>query len=84
MRDAGLACALISGAGTGTFRMEGASGLWNELQAGSYLFMDTEYARIGGESGGAYDEFSHSLFVLATVMSTPARDRAIVDAGLKS
>ncbi len=84
LRGAGLACALISGAGTGTFRMEGASGLWNELQAGSYLFMDTEYARIGGEGGGAYDEFAHSLFVLATVMSTPTPDRAIVDAGLKS
>ncbi len=48
LRGAGLDCALISGAGTGTFRMEGESGLWNELQAGSYLFMDTEYARIGG------------------------------------
>ena len=84
LRAAGLDCAFVSGAGTGTFRMEGASGLWNELQAGSYLFMDTEYARIGGERGGAYDEFAHSLFVLTTVMSTPAPDRAIVDAGLKS
>jgi D-serine deaminase-like pyridoxal phosphate-dependent protein len=84
LRGAGLACTLVSGAGTGTFRMEGASGLWNELQAGSYVFMDTEYARIGGEHGGTYDEFAHSLFVLATVMSTPTRDRAIVDAGLKS
>ncbi len=75
---------MISGAGTGTFRMEAASGLWTELQAGSYLFMDTEYARIGGERGGRYDEFEHSLFVLATVMSTPTPERAIVDAGLKS
>ena len=84
LRGAGLDCPIISGAGTGTFRMEGASGLWNELQAGSYLFMDTDYARIAGERGGAYDEFAHSLFVLATVMSTPTPQRAIVDAGLKS
>lgn len=84
LRAAGLACDFVSGAGTGTFRMEGTSGVWNELQAGSYLFMDTEYARIGGEHGGRYDEFEHSLFVLATVMSTPTRDRAVVDAGLKS
>jgi 3-hydroxy-D-aspartate aldolase len=84
LRGVSLDCALISGAGTGTFRMEGESGLWNELQAGSYLFMDTEYARIGGAGGGRYDEFEHSLFVLATVMSTPTADRAIVDAGLKS
>jgi D-serine deaminase-like pyridoxal phosphate-dependent protein len=84
LRSAGLDCPIVSGAGSGTFRMEGTSGLWNELQAGSYLFMDTEYARIGGEGGTRYDEFAHSLFVLATVMSTPATDRAVVDAGLKS
>ncbi len=84
LRKDGLDCPIISGAGTGTFRMEAASGLWNELQAGSYLFMDTEYARIGDERGGRYDEFEHSLFVLAMVMSTPTADRAIVDAGLKS
>jgi 3-hydroxy-D-aspartate aldolase len=81
---AGLDCAIVSGAGTGTFRLEGESGVWNELQAGSYVFMDTEYARIGGRDGGLYTEFEHSLFVLATVMSVPAADRAIVDAGLKS
>jgi 3-hydroxy-D-aspartate aldolase len=46
--------------------------------------MDTEYARIGGNGDGLYTEFEHSLFVLATVMSVPAADRAIVDAGLKS
>jgi len=84
LRAAGLASFAISGAGTGTFRIEGTSGLWTELQAGSYVFMDTEYARIGGEDGSLYDEFDHSLFVLSTVMSTPTADRAIVDAGLKS
>ena len=82
--DAGLECAIVAGAGTGTFRIEGESGLWNELQAGSYVFMDTEYARIGGHGGGLYTEFEHSLFVLSTVMSVPTRERAIVDAGLKS
>jgi len=86
LQQHGLACELISGAGTGTFRLEAASGLWNELQAGSYLFMDTEYASIDGNTrpGARYDEFSHSLFVLSSVMSLPAPDRAIVDAGLKS
>jgi D-serine deaminase-like pyridoxal phosphate-dependent protein len=80
----GLECAIVAGAGTGTFRMETGTGLWNELQAGSYVFMDTEYARIGGRDGGRYTEFEHSLFVLSTVMSVPTRERAIVDAGLKS
>jgi 3-hydroxy-D-aspartate aldolase len=79
-----LACEIISGAGTGTFAFEAASGVYNELQAGSYVFMDTDYARIGGKDGGRYTEFEHSLFVLATVMSAPTSDRAIVDAGLKS
>ncbi len=79
-----LACELVSGAGTGTYEFEGTSGLWNELQAGSYVFMDTDYARIGGKNSDRYADFEHSLFVLATVMSRPAPDRAIVDAGLKS
>ena len=79
-----LGCEIIAGGGTGTFEFEAASGVYNELQVGSYLFMDTEYARIGGREGGRYTAFEHSLFVLASVMSIPARDRAIVDAGLKS
>jgi 3-hydroxy-D-aspartate aldolase len=81
---AGLPCPSVTGAGTGTFRLEAASGVYNELQVGSYVFMDTDYARIGGADGGSYCEFEHSLFVLSSVMSVPARDRAIVDAGLKS
>ncbi len=84
LQKAGLVCELVSGAGTGTYRIEGLSGVWNELQAGSYLFMDTEYARIGDDHDGRYTGFAHSLFVLATVMSVPTADRAIVDAGLKS
>jgi 3-hydroxy-D-aspartate aldolase len=79
-----LACEIVAGAGTGTFAFEAASGVYNELQVGSYVFMDTDYARIGGKDGGRYTEFEHSLFVLATVMSAPTSDRAIVDAGLKS
>ncbi|MFL5127842.1 MAG: DSD1 family PLP-dependent enzyme [Microvirga sp.] len=81
---AGLPCPSVTGAGTGTFRLEAASGVYNELQVGSYVFMDTDYARIGAADGGPYREFEHSLFVLSSVMSVPARDRAILDAGLKS
>ncbi|MGE0717312.1 MAG: DSD1 family PLP-dependent enzyme [Alphaproteobacteria bacterium] len=81
---AGLKCDIVGGAGTGTFQFESTSGVYNELQVGSYVFMDTDYARIGGKTSNRYDEFDHSLFVLATVMSRPTADRAIVDAGLKS
>jgi D-serine deaminase-like pyridoxal phosphate-dependent protein len=81
---AAIRCDIISGAGTGTYAFEGTSGVWNELQVGSYVFMDVEYAKIGGREGGRYSDFEHSLFVLATVMSVPNAERAVVDAGLKS
>jgi len=84
LKEAGLPCEIVTGAGTGTFVFEAASGLWQELQAGSYAFMDADYARIGGRQGGRYTEFEHSLFVLAAVMSVTAGERAVVDAGLKS
>jgi 3-hydroxy-D-aspartate aldolase len=77
---AGLSCELVSGAGTGSYRFEAASGVYTEVQAGSYIFMDLDYRRVGGFPGA----FEHALFVLATVMSRPTKDRAIVDAGLKA
>lgn len=81
---AGLESEIVGGGGTGTFRMEAASGVYNEIQPGSYVFMDTEYARILDERGEGYHEFEHSLFVLSSVMSAPVRERAVLDAGLKS
>jgi len=84
LRQNGLDCELVTGAGTGTYEVEGTSGLWNELQAGSYIFMDTDYAKIGGKNSDRFADFEHSLFVLSTVISVPVADRAIVDAGLKS
>jgi D-serine deaminase-like pyridoxal phosphate-dependent protein len=79
---AGLAVPIITGAGTGTFEHEMASGVWNELQPGSYLFMDADYVRNTVAPGAL--RFAQSLFVLTTVMSVPTLDRAICDAGLKS
>jgi 3-hydroxy-D-aspartate aldolase len=83
LRQASIDCPLITGAGTGTFRFEMGSGIWGELQCGSYVFMDADYGRNldqGGKPGG---EFEHSLFVWATVMSRPVRERAVLDVGLK-
>src|SRR5262249_60295737 len=60
-----LACEIIGGAGTGTFAIEAASGAYNELQVGSYVFMGTEYARIRGRDGRPYAEFERSLVVRA-------------------
>jgi 3-hydroxy-D-aspartate aldolase len=81
---AGLECRTIGGAGTGTFELEAASGVWNELQVGSYIFMDADYARNRAMDGGPVANFEHALFVLATVMSHPTAARAVVDAGLKA
>lgn len=80
----GLPCERVSGAGTGTYPFEGASGVYNELQAGSYIFMDADYGRNLDAAGAFVSEFEHSLFVLATVMSHPAKERAVLDAGLKA
>ena len=84
---AGMDCPLITGAGTGTFAYEGASGLFSEIQPGSYVFMDADYNRNLWEGAGAQADappFRQSLYVLATVMSRVEPSRPIVDAGLKA
>jgi 3-hydroxy-D-aspartate aldolase len=69
---------------TGTFEFESASGVYTELQCGSYIFMDADYGRNLDRGGAATKAFEPSLFVWARVMSRPTEDRAIVDAGLKA
>jgi D-serine deaminase-like pyridoxal phosphate-dependent protein len=78
---AGIACRLVTGAGTGTFAFDTASGVWGELQAGSYLFMDRDYA--DNAPGPNTPRFEHALFVKSQVMSRGA-SHAVVDAGHKS
>jgi 3-hydroxy-D-aspartate aldolase len=80
----GIECPTITGAGTGTYEFESASGVYNELQCGSYIFMDADYGRNLDRDGAPTKAFEPSLFVWATVMSRPSEDRAIVDAGLKA
>lgn len=73
----GLSCDIVGGAGTGTFALEADSGVYNELQTGSYIFMDADYAR-----NDPAPAFRQSLFVLSTVMSAQA-GRVVVDCGHK-
>jgi len=80
----GIECPIITGAGTGSFEFEAASGVYTELQCGSYIFMDADYGRNRDRDGEPTKAFEPSLFVWATVMSRPTEDRAIVDAGLKA
>ena len=78
---AGLSLPLVTGAGSGTFGLEASSGVFGELQAGSYLFMDADYAR--NDADPAQPAFEHSLFVKTQVMSVSA-GHVVVDAGHKS
>jgi 3-hydroxy-D-aspartate aldolase len=80
----GIRCERITGAGTGTYLFEATSQVYNELQVGSYVFMDADYGRNHAEDGAPVADFEHSLFVWATVMSRPTPERAVVDAGLKA
>ncbi len=82
----GLECDIVGGGGTGSYRFETASGLYNELQCGSYAFMDAAYGRIRDRDGKRLDqgEWENALFLLTSVMSHARPDAAIVDAGLKA
>ncbi len=82
----GLGCAIVGGGGTGSYGFEGSSGVYNELQCGSYAFMDADYGRIHDKDGKRIDEteFEHALFLFTQVMSHTKADRAVCDAGLKA
>jgi D-serine deaminase-like pyridoxal phosphate-dependent protein len=77
----GIACPLVTGGGTGTFVFDVTSDVYGELQAGSYLFMDVEYADI--EPAELAPRFEHALFVKSQVMSRGA-SHVVLDAGLKA
>ena len=86
LKAQGLACDIVGGAGTGSYYFEGNSGVYNEMQCGSYAFMDADYGRILDKDGKRIDdgEWENSLFILTSVMSHSKEDKAIVDAGLKA
>jgi len=82
----GLECDIVGGGGTGSYYFEGQSGVYNELQCGSYAFMDADYGRILDNQGKRIDqgEWQNALFLLTSVMSHAKADKAICDAGLKA
>ena len=86
LKAEGLECDIIGGGGTGSYYFEGESGVYNELQCGSYAFMDADYGRILDENGVPISEsqFGSSLFLLTSVMSHAKPEKAVVDAGLKA
>lgn len=77
----GVPVELVTGAGTGSMVCEAASGVYGELQAGSFLFMDADYAQ--NEHDPAQPRFEHALFVKTQVISSSLR-HAVCDAGHKA
>jgi 3-hydroxy-D-aspartate aldolase len=84
LKTEGLSCDIVAGAGTGSFALEGGSGVYNELQCGSYVFMDADYQRVKDASGQPIGDFENSLFIVTSIMSKAKADVAICDAGLKA
>ena len=85
LQAAGLTPELVSGGGTGSYYFESNSGIYNELQCGSYAFMDADYGRIRDKHGHRIDqgEWENALFILTAVMSRTKPGQAVCDAGLK-
>ena len=79
--SAGIRCPLVTGGGTGSFVFDAASGVYGELQVGSYLFMDRDYA--DNEPASQAPRFEHALFVKSQVISR-GYSHAVVDAGHKA
>lgn len=79
----GLPCALLTGGSTGTYNIDSELEGVTELQPGSFMFMDIDYNRIGGQDGPVYRDFENALTVVTTVVSRRP-DVAIVDGGYKA
>jgi len=77
LQESGLPCDVVSGGGTGTYDISGRVPGVTEIQAGSYVLMDTDYARLNLP-------FEHAFSVLGTVVSKPGADYCVADCGHKS
>lgn len=75
LENNGITINQISGGGTGTYNITGDNTIWTEIQAGSYLFMDLEYNRLG-------IQFENALTVLSMVIHK-RQGFAVTDAGIK-
>ncbi len=75
----------ITGVGTGCFDLEVSEEVYDEIQVGSYAFMDAHYSSLKHDRKlNNSDNFENSLFVFTGVMSKALQNHAVVDAGLKS
>jgi 3-hydroxy-D-aspartate aldolase len=85
MKKAGLNVEIFSGGGTGTYNIMHLVPGFNEVQVGSYVFMDMQYLAIGGEDGDeVYKDFAPSLTVTTTVINNRFPGLLTTDAGTKA
>jgi D-serine deaminase-like pyridoxal phosphate-dependent protein len=80
----GVRCPTVTGGGTGSVEFDLPSGVFTEVQPGSYAFMDRDYGDNEYDASPGALRFDHALFLATTVMSTAAGGHVVVDAGLKS
>jgi D-serine deaminase-like pyridoxal phosphate-dependent protein len=78
LRVGGHNVEVVSTGGTGTAEFCAAHEVVTEVQPGSFAFMDSDYLDTGGLP------YASSLEAIATVISRPTPDRAVIDAGLKT
>jgi D-serine deaminase-like pyridoxal phosphate-dependent protein len=84
-RKAGLPVEIVTGGSTGTYNIDSEAHGLTELQAGSFVFMDTIYRQIGGKSDHAvYTDFGPALTVMTTVISRRHPNQCTIDAGNKA
>ncbi|MDQ6704622.1 MAG: alanine racemase, partial [Acidobacteriota bacterium] len=84
-RKAGLPVEIVTGGSTGTYNIDSETKALTELQAGSFVFMDTLYRHIGGKNDPAvYSDFGPALTVLTTVISKRHPNQCTIDAGNKA
>ncbi len=81
LREDGIACPVVTGGGTGTYALVAESNLYTEVQPGSYVLMDLDYA--ANKPAAGEPQLAHALTVLCTVIST-SPGRAVLDGGLKA
>lgn len=77
----GIACPVVTGGGTGTAEFDIESGVYTEIQPGSYVFLDGHYGSLEWRDDW---RFRNALFLASTVMSTARAGIIVCDAGLKS
>ncbi len=83
LERAGIECRLLSCGSTGTYNIDSEIDGVTELQPGSFMFMDIDYNRIGGQYSEVYRDFRNALTVVTTVVSRRA-GAGIVDGGFKA